>query len=163
MIHNRFARFVLVGVFNTAFGYGLYLGLLELGLPIWAAWGGGLAVSLVVAFIMSGWLVFGVLHPSRFIWYVAAWGLIYVLNLGLIHELVTAGIDPRLAPIVVLPLNALLSFFMQKKFVFWPTNGFNPLRRKEFALDDGKRSPDGRIDEALSAHSSAPLRRLERS
>jgi putative flippase GtrA len=117
---NRFLRFLLVGSFNTAFGYGIYLVLLVLTLPYWAAWGISLALSLVVGFILSGALVFGHISAGRFVWYLIGWGAIYVLNVIAMQPLVTAGFDPRLAPFIVLPINVVLSFFIQKILVFRP-------------------------------------------
>jgi putative flippase GtrA len=117
---NRFFRFLVVGSFNTAFGYGIYLVFLFLTLPYWAAWGLALALNLVVGFILSGALVFGHISAGRFIWYLTGWGTIYLLNVIAMKPLISAGFDPRLAPFIVLPINVVLSFFIQKILVFRP-------------------------------------------
>jgi putative flippase GtrA len=126
-IRNRLLRFLLVGSFNTAFGYGIYLVLLVLTLPYWAAWGISLAISLVVGFILSGAVVFDHIPARRFAWYLIGWGAIYVLNVIAMKPLVTAGFDPRLAPFIVLPINVVLSFLIQKTVVFRPRNIATPV------------------------------------
>jgi len=115
---RRYLRFAIVGLFNTAFGYGLYLGLLWLGLPYWLAWGGALVAALAVGFVLSGRFVFGPAHPARFILYVLAWIAIYALNLLLIEGLFLVGIGPALAPILILPVNVVLSYAVQKRIVY---------------------------------------------
>jgi putative flippase GtrA len=115
---NRFIRFLLVGAFNTAFGYGLYLALLFFGLPYWAAWPLALGLNLIVAFILSGSLVFGVIRPGYFITYVLAWVAIASLNVLILRTLVSAGLDPRWAPAIIVPFNVIVSFVVQKSLVF---------------------------------------------
>lgn len=115
---RRYLRFAVVGLFNTAFGYGLYLGLLWLGLPYWLAWGGALVAALAIGFVLSGRFVFGPAHPARFMLYMTAWVAIYALNLLLMEGLFRVGIGPALAPILILPVNVVLSYAAQRKIVY---------------------------------------------
>jgi putative flippase GtrA len=115
---NRFIRFLLIGAFNTAFGYSLYLALLFFGLPYWAAWTLALGLNLIVAFILSGTLVFRVIRAGYFIAYVLAWVAIASLNVIMLRTLVSAGLDPRWAPAIIVPFNVIVSFIVQKSLVF---------------------------------------------
>jgi len=105
---------VLVGLFNTAFGYGLYLLLLFGGLPVWAAWGLSLLVSLLIGFRLSQRVVFQGATRGSIVLYFVSWGCIYLLNvvlLGFIGE-------PVFGPLLILPLNVVLSYLVQKYVVF---------------------------------------------
>ena len=115
---QRIVRFVLVGLFNTAFGYGLYLGALRLGLPYPLAFGVALFTSLVVGFLLAGTLVFETLGSVRFALYALTWGAIYLLNIRLLGVVISFGIDQEWAPLAVLPLNVALSYFIQRTIVF---------------------------------------------
>lgn len=121
---RRYALFAAVGLFNTVFGYGLYLAFLWTGLPYWLAWGASLGIVLVVGFTLGGMVVFDRVHPSRFVLYCASWAAIYLLNLVLIDVLSGHGIRPELAPLVILPVNVVLSYLVQKKIVYRKTSVF---------------------------------------
>jgi putative flippase GtrA len=117
-LQNRFIRFIVVGAANTAIGYGLYLALLYLTIPYWAAWAGALTLNVVIAFFLTGSLVFGVLGTGQFIYYVACWLAIAGLNVFLLKVLVNGGVDPKLAPTIMIPINIVLAFVVQKTIVF---------------------------------------------
>ncbi len=117
-IDSRFLRFLIAGVFNTALGYGLYLLLLRLGLGYAPAWAVALAASLVVGFLVGKSVVFKNVPPLRFVYYVAGWGAIYGANIWLIGVLIGWGVDTRLAPALLLPLNITASYLVQKTAVF---------------------------------------------
>ena len=115
---RRYARFAAVGLFNTGFGYGLYLLLLAIGLAYWLAWGATLIVVLVVGFVLGGRFVFGRVHPARFVLYCGAWASIYALNLVFMEALSRLEIGPELAPLILLPFNVVLSYIVQKTVVY---------------------------------------------
>ena len=114
-----YARFAAVGLFNTGFGYGLYLLLLAFGLAYWLAWGVTLIVVLVVGFVLGGRFVFGRVHPARFVLYCGAWASIYALNLVFMEALSRLEIGPELAPLILLPFNVVLSYIVQKTLVYY--------------------------------------------
>ena len=113
-----YVRFVLVGVFNTAFGFGLYLAFLWAGLPYPAALALSLFIGLLVGFLLGQRLVFSPTRPWRFIVYCAAWGLVYLLNLAGIAILMPLGVPVEFAPLFVLPINVVLSYVLQKYLVY---------------------------------------------
>ena len=115
---RRYVRFAAVGLFNTGFGYGLYLLLLAIGLAYWLAWGVTLIVVLVVGFVLGGRFVFGRVHPARFVLYCGAWASIYALNLVVMEALSRLEIGPELAPLILLPFNVVLSYIVQKTVVY---------------------------------------------
>jgi putative flippase GtrA len=118
LLSSRIVKFGLVGILNAAFGYGCYLTLLVLGCSYPTAWGGALCISLVFSFVMSGKLIFGTAEPSRFILFVAAWGLIYVMNIILIGLLLPLGLGERITPLLMIPINTVASYFVQLFVVF---------------------------------------------
>lgn len=114
----RLIRFGLVGVFNTLFGYGLYLGLLFFGLEYWAAWLGALVASVLVGFVLAGRVVFPDAASKSFVIYLVCWVGVYLLNVGFLKLLIGFGIPEELAPIGVLPVNVLGSYVLQRTVVF---------------------------------------------
>ena len=111
-------RFILVGAFNTAFGYALYLWLLSLGYNYLVAYGISVPIGLIVAFVLSGHVVFGNLKANRFLLFVLAWAIILLVNVMLLGLLVAANIPASIAPILLLPVTAAASYTVQKLVVF---------------------------------------------
>ena len=116
----RFLRFLVVGGVNTAVGYAIYaLALFATGRYVLAS-----AISLVMGIAFSfkthRRFVFDAAGPQAgpFARYVAAWAVIYLLNLGGLALLVHAGVDAYLAgAIMILPV-AALSFAIMRWLVF---------------------------------------------
>ena len=115
------ARFVVAGGVNTAFGFGVYAGLVLLGAPV--------PVSLFVAtlagvffnFITFGAFAFRQLHARRLPWFLVAYGLIYVFNLALLEGLRGAtGLGPILAQLACLLVVAPTAYIVLKAAVFRP-------------------------------------------
>lgn len=111
-------RFALVGAFNTAFGYSLYLGFLSAHLPYWAAWGLSLMISLIIGFLLSGRLVFREAKRKSLFLYLGSWFLIYGLNVVVLDHLIGAYLTAEFAPFAILPFNVVASFVLQKTVVF---------------------------------------------
>jgi putative flippase GtrA len=118
LLSPRFARFVLVGGLNTALSYALYLVLLWIGLPYPIALAFLLSAAVVLGFMLSGTFVFGDVRPARFVLYVLSWFVIYLINVALTAELVAVGIHEAWAPLLILPLNVVLSYWTQRTIVF---------------------------------------------
>jgi putative flippase GtrA len=117
-LDTEFVRFLLVGAFNTGAAYGLYLGLLWVGASYLVAYALAIVIMLVVGFVLTGRFVFRQLNPLRFGLYVLAWCALLGVNLALLEVVVRIGVAKTVAPIVLLPFNALASYAVQKMVVF---------------------------------------------
>lgn len=116
---SRFARFLLVGVLNAAFGYGMYAALLWLGLAPYLAVGIGTVLGVLFNFQSTGRLVFESAHPGRLPRFVLVYAFMYFVNVGCLSLLMSrTGLNAYVAGAVMLLPVAILTFFLQRRFVF---------------------------------------------
>lgn len=112
-------RFGLVGVFATAFHYGLYL-LLRLVILADVAYALGYFISFVANFYLTARFTFGTAPSWRKFWGMSgAHGVNFLLHLGLFRLFRYAGIPEVYVPFpvyaVAIPVNFLLVRFVFKK------------------------------------------------
>lgn len=118
MLTPRLVRFLLVGLLNTAVGYGLF------ALFTWSGFNYPIAIALATAggvlfnFQSIGRLVFDGAHWSKLGRFIAAYAVIYAANVGGIKLLLGTGINVYLANAVLIVPLALFSYFLQRTFVF---------------------------------------------
>lgn len=118
VLGNRFLRFLLVGLINAAFGYGCFALFLFLGLHYAPAMLLATVLGVLFNFKSTGRLVFGS-NDNRLIFrFCAAYAIIYAINTSSIGLLASAGMSHYLAGAVLIPPMAVLSFLLNKKFVF---------------------------------------------
>jgi putative flippase GtrA len=117
---SLFLRFLLVGLLNTGFSYSLYMLLIWLGMHFAAANLLATLTGIAFSFRTQGALVFGSHDWRRLRRFVPVWLGIYGINVGTIALLVEAGLDAYAAGAVALPPTVLVSFVLQKRFVFAP-------------------------------------------
>lgn len=115
---QRSAAFLFVGLVNTAFGYVSYAALVLLGLPLWVAVIGTLAISMVFNFYSYGGIVFGNTSRSSLPRFLMLYAIIGIVNYGLLQVITKAGIGSLLAQALILPILALIGYFGMKIFVF---------------------------------------------
>lgn len=114
----RFIKFLLVGVLNTLVGYGIYVICLWIGLHY--------SISLAVATILGtlfnfksfGALVFGSKDNSLVFRFIAVYCVAYVINVLGVGMLFHLGVAEWLGGMVLLLPLALLSYFLNGRFVF---------------------------------------------
>lgn len=111
-------RFLVVGVMNTAFAYAVYALLLWLQLPFWAANGGAALLGILFSFRTQGALVFKQTAGSRFPRFVIAWLAILGVQTLLLGALIRLGLNAYTAGLVALVPVTLLSFVVQRGWVF---------------------------------------------
>lgn len=111
-------RFLATGLLNTAFGYGAYALLVILGAPVWLAVAGATALGVMFNFFSYGKLVFGPAGLGRLPAFLAVYGVLYGLNVGLVHVLMAQGVGALLAQALMVPLLAFLSFFLLRHYVY---------------------------------------------
>jgi len=119
---SRLARFVIVGVINTAFSYFLYALLIFLGLHYALANLLALIAGILFSFRTQGALVFNNTQLTRLWRFVLAWALIYLFSIGLIRMFLSLGFNAYVAGALTVPPSAILSYLAQKHFVFHRRN-----------------------------------------
>ena len=117
-LSSKVMRFLLVGGLNTAVAYAAYALFLFTGLTYASANFLALIVGIVIGFKTQGILVFRNSDNRLFVRFVAFWAVMYLLNIGLIAQLMSLGLNAYAAGAVAFPLIAPLSFVVQNSFVF---------------------------------------------
>lgn len=117
-LDKPFVKFLLVGLLNTAFGSGVYAGLIYAGLPIWAALIAGNAAGIAFNFFTTGRLVFSDAAFHRFPRFVTAYLICYVINYAFIRALLKMHMGAIESQLLMAAPMALLSFYMMSRYVF---------------------------------------------
>ena len=108
---RRFARFLVVGVVNTAIGYGLYaLFLLATSLDPQGALALAFALGVLWNYLTTARFVFGTRGYSRLPAYAVAYLAVYALNAQALRMAVAAGWNPLLAQALLVPFAAVLTY-----------------------------------------------------
>jgi putative flippase GtrA len=114
----QFARFVLVGVVNTAFGYSIFL-------LVYAATGNhhiAIAVALTAGVIFSFHsnrrIVFAEAGYRFFAAFVVSYAVIYAVNIMSVDILIAAGLSANLSQLITLPAIVVISFLANAHLVF---------------------------------------------
>jgi putative flippase GtrA len=115
---HRLVRFLLVGLVNTAFSYGVYALMLYFGLNYAAASLIALVLGILFSFRTQGTFVFYNSDKSRFGRFVLAWSAVYICNVAFIRTMLALGLGAYVAGALALPITTLLSYVIQKHFVF---------------------------------------------
>lgn len=114
----QFARFVVVGVLNTAFSYAIYALLLYFGFNYAVANLTALVIGVLFSFKTQGRLVFANADNGRIVRFAAVWAVLYFFNIFVISRFIALGFDPYVSGAFALPFSTVLSFVAQKFFVF---------------------------------------------
>ena len=115
---HLFARYVIVGAFNTLAGYLLYVLFLSVGFEYRIANLLALIIGIGISFNTQGRLVFRNPDKTLIFRYVACWALIYVANTYVIGQLIRFGASAYAAGAIATPINVLMSFVIQKYLIF---------------------------------------------
>lgn len=118
--HAGFVSFLIVGVLNTAFGYGVFALLLWLGAHYTVAAAGSTVLGVLFNFRTTGRLVFGSRDDGKLLVFVLVYLVVYGVQIACLSVLIAAGLSSYVAGIVLILPIALLSFFLLKRFVFLP-------------------------------------------
>ncbi len=123
MIHlsveqRRFIKFLLVGVLNTLFGYAVFALFVYLGFHYSLASLLSTILGVLFNFRTTGRLVFNNRNNSLLWRFAMVYTVVYGCNVGLLRVMDGYSINMYVAgAVAVLPL-ALLSYFLNKRFVF---------------------------------------------
>ena len=118
VVHCQFIRFLAVGGLNTLFGYVVYLAGLGVRLSPEMALLMATCVGSLFNYLTTGRLVFRHQTLDQLIPFVGTYALIYLINLGAIRLVLSAGLSPALAQAVLIPPMAVLSFVLFRSIVF---------------------------------------------
>jgi putative flippase GtrA len=119
---HRWLRFLVVGGMNTAFGYGVYVFLVFLGVNFAVSNLCSLVLGILFSFHTQGTLVFKNSESGLFLRYVAMWSVLYLSNTVMIGSLIKLGADAYSAGALAIIPNTVISFFLQKRFIFSATS-----------------------------------------
>ena len=118
MRDHQLLRFLAVGALKTLFGYVMFSLLVLAGVAPGLALFVGTLVGLLFNYFTTGRLVFAARGLGRLPWFVAVYGLTFLVNLWSLRSLIATGLSPLLAQAIVLPLVILLTFLLNKLLVF---------------------------------------------
>lgn len=117
-IKKQFIRFLIVGILNTAFGYGVYTLFLFLGIQYQIASLAALICGILFSFNTQRKFVFTSTKKGLFIRFVLCWVCIYLLNIYLIGQCMAFGFDAYVSgAIAIIPIT-LSSYILQRFVVF---------------------------------------------
>lgn len=109
---QRFMRFVLVGLLNTAFGYSVYAAFIVLGVTPQIALLMQFVIGAIWNFFTHARLVFDSRGYRRLPIYLACYALVYAINAILLKLALLAGLGPLVAQALILPITVVLSFVL---------------------------------------------------
>lgn len=109
---RRFARFVVVGVVNTLFGYSVFTVLILVGAAPQVALTISFVIGVMWNYFTHGRFVFQNRGWKRFRYYVGAYVAIYLGNSAALHALLATGLHPILAQGLILPFSAVAAFLL---------------------------------------------------
>ncbi|MBS0584400.1 MAG: GtrA family protein [Proteobacteria bacterium] len=118
LLRPQFMRFLLVGAANTGFSILVYWAFLWVGLTVPFASLASLVAGILIAFTTQSRFVFDNRNPWKLLPYFVVWAILYAFNLGLIWFLMWCGLNAYLAGVLLAPVTLLLSYVLQKSFVF---------------------------------------------
>lgn len=115
---RQFVRFLLVGVLNTAFGYGVFAAFILMGLHYALAAALGTVLGVLFNFQTIGRLVFESRDRSLLLRFAGVYAVTYVVNVGALRALEATRIHVlAVQAVLVLPM-AALAFALHRRFVF---------------------------------------------
>lgn len=115
---RQFGKFIVVGILNTAFGYGTYAAFLYIGLHYAAASFLATILGVVFNFFTTGRLVFQNSDNSRIFGFFLVYGIVYVFNLAGLSLLDKLQFNLYLAGLIMIPPAAILAYVLNRRFVF---------------------------------------------
>ena len=118
MISPKFARFMVVGLLNTAFSYFLFAILIKFEVAYPLAIGVATIMGIIFNFQTTGRIVFGNAESSKMRRFTLVYAGIYCLNILGVALLLLLEFNIYLANAVIIVPLALLTYSLQQKFVF---------------------------------------------
>ncbi len=114
----RFARFLVVGVANTLFGYGLFFALLSAGLAPTPALALATIAGIGFNFFTTGRVVFANSEATRLWRFASVYGIVFLVNDALLELAIRLGLSPAIAQAALLLPCVALSYVLNRTLVF---------------------------------------------
>lgn len=114
----QFMRFLLVGGLNTAFGYGVFVACLWSGMHYALAAAVATVLGVLFNFQSTGRLVFNSRDHRRLPYFIGVYGVVYLVNVAGLALLLRLGIPSWLGGLLLILPCAILSFLLNRRFVF---------------------------------------------
>lgn len=114
----RFLGFLLVGGVNTAFGYGMFVVCLWLGMHYAVAAAAATVLGVLFNFFSTGGLVFKNRDHRRLPWFIGVYVIIYCVNVAGLALLLLAGTPAWLGGLLLILPCAMLSYLLNSRLVF---------------------------------------------
>lgn len=115
---TRFLRFLIVGAFNTAFGYGLFCAAVVFLPTTFSALCVSTALGILFNFFTTGGLVFGMRDPRRIGRFFGVYAIVFAYNAVGLAILERFGFDPRIAGLILMPGVVIASYLLNSRYVF---------------------------------------------
>ena len=115
---SYFARFLIVGLLNSLFGYSIFALFLYIGLHYTIATLTATILGVLFNFKTIGMLVFNNAKNSLIVKFIFVYTVTYLINIACLKVFSMLSIDLYLAGFLMLAPIALLTFVMNKRFVF---------------------------------------------
>jgi len=113
-----FARFLVVGVVNTIFGYGVFYLLLVAGLAPTPALALATLSGVVFNFFTTGRVVFANSDATRLWRFALVYGIVFVVNAALLEGGIGLGLGAPLSQALLLAPCVALSYVLNRTLVF---------------------------------------------
>lgn len=117
-IDNKFIRFLIVGGINTLFGYLMFALFIFLNFHYSIASLSATVLGILFNFKTTGRLVFGNKDNLLIFKFFGIYTIIYLLNISILKVFSLYKVDMYLAGALLLVPTAVLSFLLNKHFVF---------------------------------------------
>ncbi len=115
---HRWLRFLVMGGINTGFSYGVYALLVYCGLNYAVSNLCSLILGILFSFRTQAAFVFQQGGQGLFMRYVMVWTVLYLSNIAMIGSMMRIGANAYTAGALAIVPTAVLSYFLQKSFVF---------------------------------------------
>lgn len=115
---GRFIKFILVGVANTVFGYGMFVVCLSLGMHYALAAAVATVLGVLFNFKSIGMLVFRSKSYRKLPMFVGVYVVVYLINVWALTIFQKFGVDAWLGGLILIIPCALLSYMLNSRLVF---------------------------------------------
>jgi len=115
---HRWLRFLVMGGINTGFSYGVYALLVYCGLNYALSNLCSLILGILFSFRTQAAFVFQHAARGLFMRYAMVWSILYLSNIAMIGSMLRIGANAYTAGALAIVPTAVLSYFLQKSFVF---------------------------------------------
>jgi len=116
---SQVLRFILVGVLNTAFGYGLYVLLIWIGIHYTLAVFLSTVMGVLFNYFTSSYLTFRKnISFSILPRFIFSYIFVYLINITIVKIVLCLGINAYAAGFIAIFPVVVITFYLQKKWVF---------------------------------------------